>query len=82
MCDDGRCDDCDCDTGECPAVGVNWADVVWSLLAVPFYTARGVMMGLHNLMNAMAGQSILIDERRRFRREAAAAIERITDGDS
>lgn len=77
------CDDCQ---EEGPGAGIfgpaqlNWADLAWCVTIVPYYVAKGVTTALGTLQTALAQQSMLIDQRQRFAREAGAAIERLASG--
>ena len=61
---------------------MNWADVTWSLLVIPRYMFKGCMVATENLQKCFACTSKSIDKKRRFAREAGAAIESMTRGDT
>lgn len=60
---------------------LNWADVVFSMLAPLRGLFEGCHDGVHNLMAALAQHSGDIGERQRFQREAGRAIESLARGE-
>jgi len=74
--------DDDATRAELSQESMNWADVTWSLLVIPRYMFKGFMVATENLQKCLACTSNSIDQKRRFAREAGAAIESLTRGDT
>lgn len=60
---------------------MNWADVLTVLLLPALGLAEGMAQAVRYLQTGLQRKSEAIDARRRFEREAHAAIERITGGE-
>jgi hypothetical protein len=60
---------------------LNWADVVYSLVCIPYFTVKGLMVCFENIADGLKWTSRSIDARRQFAREVGAGIESMTRGD-
>jgi len=60
---------------------LNWADAVWALLSIPYFTAQGCLVALAYIRGGLTNTSRCIDRRKRFAAEAGTAIESMTRGD-
>ena len=65
-----------------PFEPLNWADVAYSLVCIPYFTAKGLMVCFENIADGLKWTSRSIDERQKFARTAGAAIESMTRGDT
>lgn len=70
-------DDFDIDEGEetPPLEGLNWADIAWSLLAIPYHVAQGFVVAIGNVQKGLVFASMRIDEKKKFAREVGVTIE-------
>jgi len=64
-----------------PFEPLNWADVAFSLICIPYFTAKGLMVCFENIADGLKWTSRSIDERRKFAREVGVGIESMTRGD-
>src|SRR5665647_1601585 len=75
-------DEFEADQDRGPFEPLNWADVAYSLVCIPYFTAKGLMVCFENLADGLKWTSRSIDERHKFARAAGASIESISRGDT
>ena len=74
-------DESDDDQDRGPFEPLNWADVAYSLICIPYFTAKGLCVCFENIADGLKWTSRSIDERRKFAREVGVGIESMTRGD-
>jgi len=74
-------DESDDDQDRGPFEPLDWADVAYSLVCIPYFAAKGHCVCFENLADGLKWTSRSIDERRKFAREVGVGIESMTRGD-